>query len=62
MQTPFEKYESVPTKLKYRSLLKNYAKTASKRMANDQMDICMMTRKLLLFRMLCEFVRVRRHL
>ena len=33
----FEKYESVPTKLKYMFIEKDYTKMFGKRMANDQM-------------------------
>ena len=52
----FEKYESVPTKLKYMFIEKDYTKMFGKRMANDQMKyIYMMIQKLLFlpFRMLC---------
>ena len=62
----FKKYESVPTKLKYMFIEKDYAKMFGKRMANDQMKYMYDDSETFIFAFqnaLCEFsVRVRNNL
>ena len=62
----FKKYESVPTKLKYMFIEKDYTKMFGKRMANDQMRYMYDDSETFIFAFqnaLCEFsVRVRNNL